>query len=108
MPPHVTPRNIQEVQESKLGDAQGIPFFINKNLRFSFKTLYLYCFMHYCVALGVSLFLYLVFLALFAAISWPDPGTLLLGERHTPFSLPRTLSFHSYCSASVHFCYHRV
>ena len=30
----VTPRNIQEVQASKLGDAQGIPFFINKNSRF--------------------------------------------------------------------------
>ena len=30
----VTPRNIQEVQASKLGDAQGIPFFINKNPRF--------------------------------------------------------------------------
>ena len=30
----VTPRNIQEVQASKLGDAQGIPFFINKNFRF--------------------------------------------------------------------------
>jgi hypothetical protein len=27
---HVTPRNIQEVQASKLGDAQGIPIFINK------------------------------------------------------------------------------
>ena len=27
---HVTPRNIQEVQASKLGDAQGITFFINK------------------------------------------------------------------------------
>jgi hypothetical protein len=27
---HVTPRNIQEVQASKFGDAQGIPFFINK------------------------------------------------------------------------------
>jgi hypothetical protein len=27
---HVIPRNIQEVQASKLGDAQGIPFFINK------------------------------------------------------------------------------
>jgi hypothetical protein len=27
---HVTPKNIQVVQASKLGDAQGIPFFINK------------------------------------------------------------------------------
>jgi hypothetical protein len=26
---HVTPRYIQEVQASKLGDAQGIRFFIN-------------------------------------------------------------------------------
>jgi hypothetical protein len=27
---HVTPRNIQELQASNLGDAQGTPFFINK------------------------------------------------------------------------------
>jgi hypothetical protein len=27
---HVTPRNIQEVQASKLGDAPGHPFFINQ------------------------------------------------------------------------------
>jgi hypothetical protein len=37
---HVTPRNIQEVKASKLGDAQGTPFSINKNIRSSFKTLY--------------------------------------------------------------------
>jgi hypothetical protein len=30
---HVTPRNIQEVQVSKLGDAPRHPFFINKNIR---------------------------------------------------------------------------
>jgi hypothetical protein len=36
---HVTLRNIQEVQASKLRDAQGTPFFINKNIRSSFKTL---------------------------------------------------------------------
>jgi hypothetical protein len=28
---HVTPRNIQEVQASKLGDAPRHPFFIDKN-----------------------------------------------------------------------------
>jgi hypothetical protein len=28
---HVTPRNIQEVQVSKLGDALRHPFFIGKN-----------------------------------------------------------------------------
>ena len=41
---HVTPRYIQEVQAPKLGDAQGIPFFTNKNIRSFLNTLYLYCF----------------------------------------------------------------
>jgi hypothetical protein len=34
---HVTPRNIQEVQASKLGDAQGTPFFINKKYQVIFQ-----------------------------------------------------------------------
>ena len=34
---HVIPRHIQELQASKLGDAEGIPFFINKNMRFLSK-----------------------------------------------------------------------
>src|SRR5215216_3188258 len=37
----VTPRNIQEVQASNLGDAQGIPFFINKNPRFLPNTFFI-------------------------------------------------------------------
>jgi hypothetical protein len=41
---HVTLINIQQVQASKLGDAPWHPFFINKNIRSSFKTLYFYCF----------------------------------------------------------------
>jgi hypothetical protein len=48
---HVTLRNIQEVQVSNLGDAQGSPFFINKNIRSSFKTLYFYCFICYVLFL---------------------------------------------------------
>jgi hypothetical protein len=44
---HVTPRNIQEVQASKLGDALRHLFFINKNIRSSFKILYFYCFIYY-------------------------------------------------------------
>jgi hypothetical protein len=44
---HVTPRNIQEVQASNLRDAPWHPFFINKNIRSSFKTLYFYCFICY-------------------------------------------------------------
>jgi hypothetical protein len=48
---HVTPINIQEVQASKLGDAQGTSFFINKNIQSSFKTLYFYCFICYMLFL---------------------------------------------------------
>jgi hypothetical protein len=58
---HVTPRNIKEVQASKLADAQGTPFFINKNIRSSFKTLYLLLHM-LCVFLGASLFFLSVFI----------------------------------------------
>jgi hypothetical protein len=61
---HVTPRNIQEVQASKLGDAQGTPFFINKNIRSSFKTLYFLLLYVLCVFLGASLFLLSVFFCL--------------------------------------------
>jgi hypothetical protein len=52
---HVTLRNIQEVQASKLVDAPRHPFFMNKITRSSFKTLYLL--LHrLCVFLGASLF----------------------------------------------------
>jgi hypothetical protein len=53
---HVIPRNIQEVQASKLGDAQGTLFFINKNISSSFKTLYFLLLHMLCVFLGAYLF----------------------------------------------------
>jgi hypothetical protein len=57
---HVTPKNIQEVQASKLGDApQGTPFSSAK-IRSPFKTLFLL--LHVlCVFLGASLLSLLVF-----------------------------------------------
>src|SRR5215216_4024899 len=55
--PRVTPRNIQEVQASKLGDAQASPSSSIKILDF-FRTLHFYCFMHNCVVLGASYFLF--------------------------------------------------
>jgi hypothetical protein len=57
---HVTPRNIEEVQDSKLGDAPRHPFFINKNIRSSFKTLYFLALYAMCF-FGASLFLLSVF-----------------------------------------------
>jgi hypothetical protein len=87
---HVTPRNIEEVQVSKLGDAPRHPFFINKNIRSSFKTLYFYCFIYYLFFLERLYFLLSVFLFLFFVINGWTP-TYLFWRRHTPFSLPRTL-----------------
>jgi hypothetical protein len=53
---HVTPRNIQEVQASKLGDApRGTPSSSAK-IRSPFNTLYFYCFMHYAFFLERQLF----------------------------------------------------
>jgi hypothetical protein len=46
-----TPRNIQEVQASKLGDAQGIPSSSTKSTRSFFNALYFYCFMQYVLFL---------------------------------------------------------
>jgi hypothetical protein len=66
---HVTPRNIQEVQASKLGYAEGTPFFINKNIRSSFKTLYFYCFIWYVLFLVRFYFCFLFYFVLFAIIN---------------------------------------
>ena len=65
---HVTRINIQEVQASKLGDVQGIPFLINKNIRSSFKTLYYYCFIYYVLFLERNLFLLSVCFIFFAVV----------------------------------------
>jgi hypothetical protein len=87
---HVTPRNIQEVQASNLGDAQGTPFFINKNIRPSFKTLYFYCFICYVLFLERLYFFFQFYFVLFSVINGWTP-TNFFWRRHTPFLLPRTL-----------------
>jgi hypothetical protein len=57
---HVTPRNIQEVQASKLGDAPEAPFFIGKNQVTFPRTIFLL--LHaLCVFLGASVVLVLSF-----------------------------------------------
>jgi hypothetical protein len=66
---HVTPRNIQEVQASKLGDAQGTAFFINKNIRSSLKTLYFYCFICYVFFLERLYFCFQFYFVFFAVIN---------------------------------------
>ena len=89
---HVTPRHIQEVQASKLGDAQGIPFFINKNTGFLSKHYICIPSHDMCYSWSVILFCFQFCFCFLAVIN----GWILafqFGERHAPFSLPRTLQF---------------
>jgi hypothetical protein len=66
---HATPRNIQEVQASKLGDAPEAPPSSSAKIRSPFKTLYFYCFMHYAFFLERQLFLFLFLFVLFSTIN---------------------------------------
>jgi hypothetical protein len=58
---HATPRNIQEVQASKLGDAPRHPFFIGKN-QVTFQDTIFLLLRILCILLRVSLLSLLVFL----------------------------------------------
>jgi hypothetical protein len=100
---HVTPRNIQEVQASKLGDAQGTPFFINKisghlSKHYIFIASYAMCF-------SWSIFIYVFSFVLFVFCNkWLDHNIFILERDTLCFYCLEHSSFHSYCSASVLFC----
>ena len=81
---HVTPRYIQEVQASNLEDAQGIPFFTNKNIRSFLKALHFLLLLMICVILGASLFLFPVLFCFIFCNKWLDP-IIFVWRRHTPF-----------------------
>jgi hypothetical protein len=86
---HVTPRNVQEVQASKLGDAPRHPFFIGKNQVIFQDTILLRIL---CIFLGASLLSLSVFF-LFAPINGWTP-TYFFWRRHTPFFIAKnTLVF---------------
>ena len=65
----VTPRNIQEVQASKLGDAQGIPFFINKNSRFLPNASFLLFHAQLCYSWSVLFFVFVLVFHLLGLLS---------------------------------------
>ena len=103
---HVTPRHIQEVQASKLGDAQGIPFFINKNIRSFFSTLYFYCFIYYvlflerlCFCFQFSLVQFAVVLGqILALLFWRDTLRFHCLEHSSFISITlRVFSFCQHC-----------
>jgi hypothetical protein len=67
---HVTLRNIQVVQASKLGDVRGTPSSSAKS-RSPFKTLYFYCFIFYAFFLECLYFRFqLSFVLLAATNGW--------------------------------------
>jgi hypothetical protein len=88
---HVTPRNIQEVQSSKLGDAPRQPFFINK---ISGHLSRHYIFITYYVFFLERLYFFFQFsFVLFAEINGWTP-TYLFWRIHTPsFIAKNTLVF---------------
>jgi hypothetical protein len=88
---HVTLRNIQEVQASKLGDAPEAPPSSSAKIRSPFKTLYFYCFMNYAFFLERQLSLLSVFFCFICCNKWLDHIMFVLERAMLHFSLPRTL-----------------
>jgi hypothetical protein len=87
---HVAPRNIQEVQASKLGDAPRHPFFIDK-YQVIFQDIIFLLLRILCVFLGVSLFLLSVFFCFVCCNKWLDHIMFALERDTLRFSLPKTL-----------------
>jgi hypothetical protein len=99
---HVTPRNIQEVQASKLGDALRHPFFIGKNQVIFQDTIFLLLRM-LCVFLGAYLLLFSVLFCFVCCNKCLDPNLFILEKIHSIFHCQEHSSFHSFRSMSVLF-----
>jgi hypothetical protein len=83
---HVTPKNIKEVQVSKLGDAPRHPFFIGKNQVTFQETIFLL--LHaLCIFLERLYFCF----QFFFCNKWLDHIMFVLEGDILHFSLPRTL-----------------
>ena len=91
----VTPRNIQEVQASKLGDAQGIPFFINKNPRFLPNASFLLFHAQLCCSWSVFFFVFrlLCFLSLLNKLVGPPLSCI--GFQIVWFGLEKSRKVHA-------------
>jgi hypothetical protein len=99
---HVTPRNIQEVQALKLGDAPEAPL-LHRQKSGHLSRHYIFialCTMHF---LRVSLLSLLVLFCFACCNKWLDPNKFLLEMAHSIFHCQEHSSFHSYRSTSVLF-----
>ena len=95
----VTPRNIQEVQSSKLGDAQGIPFFINKYSRFLPNASFLSFHAQLCFSWSVFLFIFVLFFSLLGLLSFLNklvgPPLSYIGLQIVWFGLEKSRKVHA-------------
>jgi hypothetical protein len=108
---HVTPRNIQEVQASKLGDVPRHPFFINKYQVIFQDTIFLLLHM-LCIFFGAYLFSLSVFFCFVCCNKWLYPSIFLLEKIHSIFIAKNTLVFtlivqrvFSFFSTAFSFCF---
>jgi hypothetical protein len=96
---HVTPRNIQEVQASKLGDAPEAPL-LHRQKSGHLSTNYIF------IASYSMCFSWSVFTFAFSFVccnKWLDPNKFLLEEIYFVFHCQEHTSFYSYRSTSVLF-----
>jgi hypothetical protein len=87
---HVTPRNIQEVQVSKLGDAPRHPLLHQQKYQVIFQDNVFLLLHMLCVFLGASLFFLSNLFCFVCCNKWLDPNIFLLEKTHS-ILLPRTL-----------------
>ena len=96
----VTPRNIQEVQASKLGDSQGIPFFINKNPRFLPNASFLLFHALLCFSWSVFFFVFVLVFSLLGLLSFLNKLVGLplsyIGLQIVWFGLEKSRKVHAY------------
>jgi hypothetical protein len=99
---HVTPRNIQEVQASMLGDAPEAPL-LHRQKSGHLSTHYIFIASYSMRFFGASLLLLLVFFCFVCCNKWLEPNKFLLEKAYLVFHCQEHSSFHSYHSTSVLF-----
>jgi hypothetical protein len=99
---HVTPRNIQEVQASKLRDAPDAPL-LHRQKSGHLSTHYIFI-ASYFMRFSWSIFTFAFsFFCFVCCNKWLDPNKFLLEEMYFVFHYQEHSSFHSYRSMSVLF-----
>jgi hypothetical protein len=109
----MSPQEIsKKYKRQSLGMPQGTIFFINKNIRSSFKTIYFYCFICYVLFLERLYFCFQFSFVLFDVINGWITSCLFWRETRSVFIAWNTLVFNliiqrvfSFSSTAFRFCF---